>query len=123
MHLLSRVLPKNALDWAWLLVPLPSHLFACGKFSWAWAIYACVRCLVIDLLRFLREPSCHMEVDVGGGGVSCVYDGYKRDYGEGGYVLSKIIRNFIALDIVVGFDFLDMYFMCGGDKLFNFFDE
>lgn len=58
-----------------------------------------------------------------GGGVSCVYDGYKRDYGEGASVLSKIIQNFIALDIVVGFDFLDMYFVCGGDKLCYFVNE
>ena len=40
-----------------------------------------------DLLRFMMEPSCH-----GGGhgmpslrgGVYCVYDGYKGDYGESG---------------------------------------
>lgn len=39
----------------------------------------------------------------------------------GRLVLFLVIRNFIALDTVVGFAFLDMYFVCGGgDKLYIF---
>lgn len=58
------------------------------------------------------------------GSMGCVYNGFRGDYGKGGPLLGKVVWNFIALDVVVGFDFLDMYCLCGvGDELYNYFNE
>ena len=53
------------------------------------------------------------------GSMGCVYNGFRGDYGKGGPLLGKV-----ALDVVVGFDFLDMYCVFGvGDELYNYFNE
>lgn len=58
------------------------------------------------------------------GGVGCVYNGYMGDYGEHGCLLGKVVRNFITLDIVMGSNVLDMYFVCGvGNEFYNFLKE
>ena len=53
--------------------------------------------------------------------VCFVYNGHKGDYGESGSLLSRAIYNFIALDVVMGFNFLHIDFVCdAGDELYNF---
>jgi hypothetical protein len=45
-------------------------------------------------------------------------------YGESGALPSKFACNFIALDVVVGSNSLDMYYVGGvGDEMYDFFNK
>lgn len=116
---------QNALDWAIQTLPLPSHLFAYGKFLLAWLSCTLLWYFDIECSRFQMEPSCHIEMGVEchkyGGSVCCVWWVHGRLRG-GWSQFCKAICNFIALDVVMSSNFLNMVFVRGvGDELYTFF--
>lgn len=93
-----------------------------------WVIYAPVWYLDIDLSKVSNGATVLYRSGIGmplvRGGMCRMHDGGGGDYGEGGSLPCKTTYNLIALENVVGSDFLDMNFVCGvGDELYIYFNE